>query len=99
MHKRVIIPRIVNCIYPEYPKNARALGIEGTLVVIYNISNLGKIENIRILSAIPVGIFEKNVRSAMRRWMYETDKPRKDLIITFKFRLKSVEIFDNKKFK
>lgn len=90
----VDVPRIIDCTYPEYPNSARILGIKGHLVVKYNINSLGKVENIRVLSANPVGVFDRNVRIAMRRWLYESNQPKKDLIITFKFCLKNVEIFD-----
>lgn len=88
------IPNVINRLYPEYPIYAKTLGIEGKLIVVYNIDNLGKIENIRILFAAPVGIFEKNVLSAMRFWRYESNQPRKDIRIIFKFCLhnSSIEI-------
>ncbi|WP_159715342.1 TonB family protein [Blochmannia endosymbiont of Camponotus nipponensis] len=86
---------IINRIYPEYPNRARILGIEGKIIVQYNVNVNGRIDNICILSAVPVGIFEENIRSAMRRWVYESNKPEKNLIVTFKFCLNSRKTFVN----
>lgn len=91
------IPCIIYRVYPEYPNRAKALGIEGKLIVMYDVNNMGRVENIRILSAIPVGMFENSVRSAMRRWIYESNKSRRGLTIIFKFYFSSVEILDTSK--
>lgn len=92
-----ITPNVVFRVHPIYPSRARVLGIEGELVVIFNVNNLGKVENIRIFSATPTGIFERSVRSAMRLWTYESNKAKQNLIIMFKFRLDALEIFDCQK--
>lgn len=92
-------PYIINRTYPKYPNHARILGIEGKLIVMYDINNLGKIDNIRILSAVPSGVFERNVRSSMRLWIYESNKPKKDLTVVFKFFLNNIELHEVQKFK
>lgn len=86
---------IINCVYPEYPNRAKILNIEGKIIVQYDVNTRGKVDNICILSAVPPGVFEENIRSAMRRWVYESNKPEKKLIITFKFCLNSVKMFGN----
>ncbi|WHL25253.1 MAG: TonB family protein [Candidatus Blochmannia vicinus] len=84
---------VINRMYPEYPNKAKILGIEGVVIVQYNVSIKGRVDNIRILSAVPAGTFEESIRSAMRCWVYEKNKPEKDLIITFKFCLNSSKNF------
>ncbi|URJ23393.1 TonB family protein [Blochmannia endosymbiont of Camponotus sp. C-003] len=86
---------IINRVYPEYPNRARILNIAGKITVQYDVNTKGRVENIHILSAVPPGIFEESIRSAMRRWVYERDRPEKKLIITFKFCLNAVKIFGN----
>ncbi|URJ32471.1 TonB family protein [Blochmannia endosymbiont of Camponotus sp.] len=86
---------IINRVYPEYPNRARILNIEGKIIVQYDVNTKGKVDNICILSAVPPGIFEESIRSAMRRWVYESNKPEKKLIIIFKFCLNSVKMFGN----
>ncbi|URJ24277.1 TonB family protein [Candidatus Blochmanniella camponoti] len=86
---------IINRVYPEYPNRAKILNIEGKIIVQYDVNTRGKVDNICILSAVPPGIFEESIRSAMRRWVYESNKPEKKMIITFKFCLNSVKMFGN----
>ncbi|URJ26360.1 TonB family protein [Blochmannia endosymbiont of Camponotus modoc] len=86
---------IINCVYPEYPNRAKILNIAGKIIVQYDVNTRGKVDNICILSAVPSGVFEESIRSAMRRWVYESNKPEKKLIITFKFCLNSVKMFCN----
>ncbi|WP_148259510.1 TonB family protein [Candidatus Blochmanniella vafra] len=76
-------------VYPEYPQNAKSLKIEGHVTVMYNIDAKGKVRKIRILSATSPGVFEKNIKFAMARWVYKIQKPKKDLVLTFKFLLNS----------
>lgn len=90
-----IIPYIINRVMPIYPNYAKVLNIEGKITVIYDISNLGKVENIRIFSAIPAGVFEHNVLSAMRRWIYASNVSKKDMIVVFKFCLNTITIVDH----
>lgn len=83
-------PRIIKYFHPKYPNAARLFGIEGELNVMYDINVMGKIENVRILSSVPSGAFEENTKLAMRRWMYEKNKPKKNLTVCFKFSLNSL---------
>lgn len=86
---------VINRIYPEYPNKAKILGIEGVVTVQYDVNIGGRVDNIRVLSAVPSGIFEKSIRSAMRRWVYENNKSEKDLTITFKFCLNANKNFSD----
>lgn len=88
-------PNLIKYVYPEYPKEAKALSIEGRVVVMYDINHIGKVEKIRIISSIPLGIFEKNIKIAMRRWIYAVDNAKKDLIIIFKFSLNTIQFLEN----
>lgn len=83
-------PRVMKRVNPIYPERAKLLGIEGLLSVMYDVNRDGQVENVRILSAQPRNIFEHAVRLAMRRWAYETGKPTINLMLTFKFNLRSV---------
>ncbi|URJ24930.1 TonB family protein [Candidatus Blochmannia ocreatus (nom. nud.)] len=75
----------IHRVNPEYPRKAKVLGIEGRIIVQYDINVNGTVKNIRILLASPVGVFEKCVNAAMRTWRYESNRPEKNLVVTFRF--------------
>ncbi|MCR3755775.1 MAG: hypothetical protein HNEKOMLI_00540 [Sodalis sp. Psp] len=81
-------PRVTNRINPIYPSRAKALGIEGRVSVMFDVNAYGRVENVRILSAQPRNMFERDIRLAMRLWTYELYKPVTNLTVNFKFDLK-----------
>lgn len=82
----VSAPRALSQAKPVYSERARAMGLEGSVVVKYDIEANGRVVNINIISATPKNLFERDVKKAMARWRYE---PRiaKNLQITFYFKL------------
>lgn len=81
-------PRVTSRINPIYPPLAKVLGIEGRVSVIFDVNADGRVGSVRILSAQPRNIFERDIRLAMRRWTYELGKPAINLTVHFKFDLK-----------
>lgn len=77
----------VNRARPSYPNQARMMGIEGKVVVQFDVDAAGKVVNIRIVSETPKNMFAREVRRAMARWRYEANKPSKNLSTTFIFNL------------
>ena len=57
-------------ITPDYPHRAAHRGIEGYVVVRFDISETGTTENIEILEAVPEGIFDKAAERAITRWKF-----------------------------
>ena len=72
---------------PSYPNQARMMGIEGRVVVQFDVDSAGKVVNIQIVSETPKNMFAREVRRAMARWRYEPNKPTKNLSTTFVFNL------------
>jgi len=71
---------------PFYPAKAQAGRIEGVVRASYTVNTKGCAENIKIVSAQPADVFEKETIRAMNKWcgMKPTSLPK---IITITFRL------------
>lgn len=83
-------PRAMQRADPIYSPRARALGIEGRVSVMFDVSADGRVKNVRVLTAQPRNMFERDIRLAMRRWIYEPGRPATNLTVNFKFDLEGV---------
>jgi len=61
---------------PEYPFRARRRGIEGHVVVAFDVSADGGTQNIEVLEARPPGVFDEAVLQAVRKWRFSVDQQR-----------------------
>ena len=53
-----------------YPEFARAQGLQGSVVVGYDVAADGRVLNARIVSAMPEGVFEQAALDAVRGWRF-----------------------------
>ena len=53
-----------------YPAEARAAGVEGQVVVRYDITREGRVVNVAVVSAEPSGVFEDAALAAVSTWRF-----------------------------
>jgi TonB family protein len=58
-------------IEPKYPVHAAEEGTEGSVVLVYDITPGGLVENVSIVTAQPQGIFDRQAKIALRQWKYD----------------------------
>lgn len=58
-------------INPTYPEKAKRNGIEGFVILSFDISELGRPMNVTVVKSNPRGVFEKQARRALRKWKYD----------------------------
>lgn len=56
---------------PDYPQDALAKGLGGTVTIVFTVDVRGETQDIRVESAEPPGMFDKAAIAAIKRWRYE----------------------------
>ena len=64
--------------------------------MIYNVTADGRVDNVKILSAQPIDIFEREIKHAMKSWRFEPNKPANGVVNTITFRLNGGATLDKK---
>jgi len=83
--------KVLKRVEPEYPKRAYNFDIEGWVEVEYQVNELGKAVNVKVLQAQPKRIFNKSAIKAIKAWTFEpstdlaTGKPVMSKISSSKF--------------
>ncbi len=63
--------RLVRQVDPEYPRDARRGGIEGSIDLRFTVKADGKVADIEVVQATPADTFDREAIAAVRRWRYE----------------------------
>lgn len=58
-------------INPKYPLEAVTNGIEGYVVLSFNINEIGQVTNVNVVDAEPKRIFNKAAKRALKKWKYQ----------------------------
>lgn len=55
---------------PQYPRKAAMQGIQGWVRLSFDITELGTVENVRVLDSSPKQIFDMEAKRALLKWKY-----------------------------
>ena len=58
-------------INPSYPIGALRDNVEGYVTLSFDISEIGRPTNVRVIDAKPRGYFEKSARKALKKWKFD----------------------------
>ncbi len=61
-------------IAPQYPSAAATKGVEGYVDVMFDVTELGSTDNIRIIGYVPSSVFNKSVLKAVKGWKYKPNE-------------------------
>ena len=64
-------PRAISRSAAEYPRRARAKGIEGRVELSLLINESGQVESVRIVDSFPQGIFDEAARTTIEQWEFQ----------------------------
>ena len=82
--------QVVSRVEPIYPLEAAELGLEGSVVLSFDIDLEGRVGNVDVVESSPSRVFDKASKIALRQWLYsKPGKPLKDVRIQLDFRLNS----------
>ena len=62
--------RAISRVEPVYPKEAAEKGIEGSIVLKFDIDIDGKVEDVAVVSSAPEHVFDKAAINAIQQWRY-----------------------------
>ncbi len=68
-------PEVLSQTPPRYPQRALRRGLEGKVVIEFEVTKAGSIKpgSIKIIKSTPKGVFDKAVLKAIQRWRFATE--------------------------
>lgn len=82
-----------------YPPDAKEAGIEGYVVVRYDVDTEGRVTNPRVVDAVPPGVFDEAALQAVSRWRFrppaEADGPVTGLESRLEFSLEGAQRYED----
>ncbi|MCY4130582.1 MAG: energy transducer TonB [Gammaproteobacteria bacterium] len=57
-----------------YPPESREANVEGSVLVVYDVSEVGEVSNVRVISSSPAGVFDEAAIKFVRTWRFQPQK-------------------------
>ncbi len=64
-------PKLIYRVNPSYSRSLRKRGIEGDVILSFNINNKGRVMNIRVDKSSPLKLLDGNARQALKKWRFD----------------------------
>lgn len=78
-----VAPSPVHKVMPVFPYGARRRGIRsGALVLRLEVGVDGRVRSVRVLSAVPAGVFEESALKAVRKWRFSPGRVQDRDVVT-----------------
>jgi len=75
-------------IEPRYPIKAAHDGIEGSVLMRFNVNPNGSVSGVEVLQSIPAKVFDKEARGALAQWIYsQSELGQKGMLVQLDFSL------------
>ncbi len=73
-------PQFIGGVDLVYPEEARAQGVEGRVVVRYDVTADGSVDNAVVAVAEPAGVFDQAALAAVRSWRFRPKVDRGEVV-------------------
>ena len=64
-------PYLVKIVEPVYPELASEQKLEGYVQLQFDVTLAGQVQNINVIKAEPLGVFDQSATEALSRWRYK----------------------------
>lgn len=64
-------PKLIYKVNPVYSLKARARGVEGTVILSFNIDKKGRVKKINVDKSSPLKLLDGSARSALHKWRFD----------------------------
>ncbi len=68
---RIVFPKLIKKVNPIYTRNARSSGIEGTVILSFNIDKKGRVKKINVDKSSPLKVLDGSAKSALHKWRFD----------------------------
>ncbi len=71
VENKVNFPKIIRKTNPIYTRFARSRGVEGTVILSFNIDKKGRVKKINVDKSSPLKLLDGSAKTALRKWRFD----------------------------